>query len=212
MVDLTDRIIEYLLPRNDCVLYLFLFFSAIFENLFPPVPGDTITVFGAFLVGIGRLNYLWVYLITTVGSVIGFMMLYGVARYFEREFFIRRDYRFFSADSIISAEKWFAKYGYYVVLANRFFPGIRSVTSIVSGISRLSFFHVFALSLVSAAVWNAIWIRAGYLLGNNWDIVKKRAIDLLNTYNITAGIIIAFVIIIVIVYIKVIKGRIVGNE
>ncbi len=207
MVDLTDRIIEYLLPRNDIFLYLFLFISSIVENLFPPVPGDTITVFGAFLVGIGRLKYVWVYLITTVGSVIGYMMLYGIARNFEREFFIRKDYRFFSAESINSAEKWFSKYGYYVILVNRFIPGIRSVTSIVSGISKLSIWTVTLLALVSAAVWNGVWIWIGYLLGNNWEIVKERASDILNTYNFTVGAIFIIVIAAVIIYFKFITGR-----
>ena len=107
MEEFLNRIIEFLLPQNDIFLYIFLFVSAIIENLFPPIPGDTITAFGAFLVGTGRLNYFLVYISTTIGSVIGFMALFFVGRFFEREFFMQKDFKFFSADSIINAEKWF---------------------------------------------------------------------------------------------------------
>ena len=53
MEQLVNDIIEFLLPRNELFLYVFLFFSSVIENLFPPVPGDTITIFGAFMVGTG---------------------------------------------------------------------------------------------------------------------------------------------------------------
>ena len=188
MEEMLNNIIQALLPQSDAVLYGFLFVSAIVENLFPPIPGDTITAFGAFLVGTGRLNYFIVYATTTVGSVIGFMCLHFAGRLLEREFFIARNYRFFSSESIVSAERWFGKYGYFVVLANRFLPGIRSVISIVSGISELNPGRVFILSLVSALVWNLIWIHIGYTLGNNWDVVRSEAARLMKHYNLAAGI------------------------
>jgi membrane protein DedA with SNARE-associated domain len=198
--------IAYLLPQNDIFLYLFLFFSAIIENLFPPIPGDTITAFGAFLVGTGRLSYALVYLATTAGSVAGFMMLVLLGRFLEREFFMKKNYRFFSAQSIVSAENWFSRYGYFVVLANRFLPGIRSVISLVSGITRLNLLKVFILSIVSASIWNILWIQVGFLLGNNWHTVRHRAGHLIQSYNIAAGIVITLFIAAFIVY-KIVKKR-----
>ncbi len=186
-----NDIIAFLLPRNDLFLYVFLFASAVIENLFPPIPGDTITILGAFLVGTGRLSYPLVYLATTAGSVAGFMALSFAGRLLEREFFMKKNYRFFSARSILAAESWFARYGSFVVLANRFLPGIRSVISLVSGLTRMNPLRVFFFSLISACVWNLIWIQTGFLLGNNWDSVRDRAGDLIRRYNIGAGILIA---------------------
>ena len=194
MEQLVNNIIEYLLPESDLFLYIFLFISSIIENLFPPIPGDTITVFGAFLVGTGRLSFSLVYLATTAGSVIGFMLLVLTGRFVEREFFMRKNYRFFPAQSIASAERWFARYGYIVVLINRFMPGIRSVISLVSGITRLNLLYVFLLTLVSASIWNLIWIQAGFLLGNNWPVVKQNIGVILQRYNVAAGILMAVLI------------------
>ena len=189
MEELLGYIIDYLLPRDNSFLYVFLFLSAVVENLFPPIPGDTITAFGAFLVGTGRLDYTLVYLVTTTGSVAGFMFLFLLGKMLGKKFFVEKNYSFFPTENINAAEGWFQKYGYFVVLGNRFLPGIRSVISIVSGISRLSTLKVFIFSLASAAVWNIIWIHTGYLLGNNWDIVKERMSSILATYNIGVGIV-----------------------
>jgi membrane protein DedA with SNARE-associated domain len=194
MERIINDIIEFLLPRNDLFLYGFLFASSVVENLFPPIPGDTITAFGAFMVGTGRLGYLPVFLATTAGSVTGFMLLVLVGRYLEREFFMKKNYRFFSAESIVSAERWFTRYGYFVVLANRFLPGIRSVISLVSGITRLNLWYVLLLAVASASVWNLIWIQVGFLLGNNWQTVKEQAGIIVQRYNIAAGIAIALAI------------------
>jgi membrane protein DedA with SNARE-associated domain len=211
MENYINDIIAFLLPRNDLFLYLFLFASAVVENLFPPIPGDTITIFGAFLVGTGRLSYPLVYLATTTGSVAGFMSLVFAGRFLEREFFMKKNYRFFSAQSILSAESWFARYGYFMVLANRFLPGIRSVISLVSGITRLNLVKTFILSLISACVWNLMWIHAGFLLGNNWDTVRERAGDLIRNYNIGAAMLIILIIVGVVIY-KIIKRNKSSND
>lgn len=194
MEQMINNIIEFLLPQNTLFLYVFLFLSAVIENLFPPIPGDTITVFGAFMVGTGRLGYLPVYLATTIGSVCGFMLLVMVGRLLEREFFMKRNSRLFPAQTIISAEQWFARYGYFVILANRFLPGIRSVISLVSGMARLNLWYVLLLSLISASIWNLIWIQVGFVLGNNWQTVKEQAGILLKRYNMAAGILLALII------------------
>jgi len=194
MTDLIYSLIDRVLDSHQHVLYLFLFLSAIVENLFPPIPGDTITALGAFLVGRGKLDFTAVYLLTTAGSVIGFMALYYLGRLLGREFFTGRGYRFFSAESIAEGERWFGRYGHYVILANRFLPGVRSVISIVSGISMLPPVKVLIFSLVSAGVWNFIWIQAGYTLGNNWHTVRERAGELFARYNIAATILMAAVL------------------
>ena len=211
MEEILNSIIQFLLPKNDVFLYFFLFLSAVVENLFPPIPGDTITALGAFLVGTGRLNYILVYISTTLGSVAGFMTLFFIGRFLQREFFLKKNYKFFSADSIVAAENWFSKFGYYIVVGNRFMPGVRSVISIVSGILKLSILKVFILSLVSAAVWNLIWIQAGFMLGNNWEVVKNRFGEIIKNYNIAAGIFITVIVIAFIIY-KIIKKKKKNND
>jgi membrane protein DedA with SNARE-associated domain len=169
------------------------------ENVFPPLPGDTITAFGAFLVGIGRLNFFGVFLSVTFGSLLGFMSLYWLGMYLGRKFFIQNNYSFFRSANIVKAETWFKKYGYIIIVINRFIPGVRSAISIAGGISRLNMFKVALLALVSCAIWNLLWISMGYILGNNWGLVKLKLSALLLKYNLSVlGLFILFVFILLI--------------
>ena len=133
----TDRFFEYLQSLPGILIYLFLGLSAFVENIFPPIPGDTITAFGALLVGIGGLSFFGVYFSTTLGSLLGFLFLFQLGAFLGRRFFIKKNIRFFSQKDILRAEKWFGKYGYLIIALNRFFPGIRSAIAVVGGILHL---------------------------------------------------------------------------
>ncbi len=200
-----DRFLELLNALPEHVIYVILGVSAFVENVFPPIPGDTITAFGAFLVGTQKLHFSGVYISTTVGSLMGFMALFWVGRLLGRGFFVERDLWLFKARDIQRAEAWFGRYGYFLILMNRFFPGIRSVISIAGGISGLRSTRVGFLALVSCAVWNLIWIGFGYTLGTNWEVVKERMTYILARYNL--AILMAFAVVIVILVLARLKRK-----
>ena len=200
-----DRFLGFFDTLPNSLLYIFLGLSAFVENVFPPIPGDTITAFGAFLVGTQRLAFWGVYLSTTLGSVVGFMALFWVGQILGRKFFIEKDYRLFSAESIIKAERWFQRYGYTLILLNRFFPGIRSIISLAGGISHLGVFRAVILATVSAGAWNLIWIAIGYSLGNNWETVKEKMAIILFQYNVSFVILAALVGLVI--FLRIIKKR-----
>lgn len=191
----TETFLNYLHSLPDALIYLLLGLSAYVENIFPPIPGDTITAFGAFLVGIGRLDFFGVYICTTLGSLLGFMTLFWLGLYLGRRFFVEKDYWFFKAKDIIKAEAWYRKHGYLLVAFNRFLPGIRSVISLAGGISRLKVMGVALLALLSCAVWNLIWILMGYMLGTNWEVFEARITAILTRYNIIVLVVFVLVII-----------------
>jgi membrane protein DedA with SNARE-associated domain len=178
-----EKFLESLVNLSPLVLYLLLFLSAYVENVCPPIPGDTVTVFGAYLVGIGRLDFLLVLLTTTVGSLLGFMTLYVIGYRYGREFFERKNYRFFPQEKIRQVESWFGRYGGLVIVGNRFLSGVRSVISIFSGIARLPWGRVCFFALISCTVWNTLLISAGYFLGINWKTVNHW----MGRYNVYAG-------------------------
>ena len=202
-----DHFLDTLSSLPDFLIYFLLGLSAFVENVFPPIPGDTITAFGAFLVGTQRLHFIGVYSSTTLGSLAGFMFLFWVGGLLGRRFFIAKDYWFFKAEDIISAEEWYRKHGYFLVLLNRFFPGIRSVISIAGGISKLRTFKVAWLALISAGVWNLIWITFGYMLGNNWGTARDKMSYFLTRYNYAILILVGLVVVYVLVKMMMKKSK-----
>ena len=195
----TEAFLQFLRSLPDAFIYIMLGLSAFVENVFPPIPGDTITAFGAFLVGIGRLRFLGVFLSTTLGSLAGFLCLFWIGGYLGRKFFIERDFRFLKAKDIIRAEGWFSRYGYFLIAFNRFIPGIRSAISLAAGITGLKPVRVTLLALVSCGVWNLGWILMGYIVGTNWELARTTFTTLMFKYNVSFFALLALVIILFII-------------
>jgi len=154
-------------------LYGILLLAAYMENVIPPIPGDSVIIFGAYLVGLGIIEFFPSLLITTIGSVTGFMTYYAIGRFGGREFFQSKNYKWFDEDRIKKVDDWFQKRGFMIIIANRFLAGTRSVVSIFAGFTRLGWLKVAILAFISSLVWNGILITAGYYAGKNWKYVES---------------------------------------
>jgi membrane protein DedA with SNARE-associated domain len=177
MIDYIENIISQVDP---IIAYLILFASAFVENTFPPIPGDTVTVIGAYLITTGKLSFTGVWLSTTSGSVIGFFTMYLIGSKLGKEFVSNeKRAKIFGFERIEKIEVWFAKYGYWVIVANRFLSGTRSVISLFAGIFKLNWVWVLILASISALVWNGLLMYAGYVLGVNWENITA----IISQYN-----------------------------
>lgn len=193
-MSLTERFLALLNSLPDLLVYVLLGLSAYVENVLPPIPGDTITAFGAFLVGVGRLGFMGVYLVTTLGSLLGFLSLFMLGRRLGRRFLLERNYRFIRAGDIQKAEHWFERYGYLLIAVNRFLPGIRSAISLAGGMAHLRMGRVTLLALLSCALWNLIWTLAGYWLGTNWQAVEAGLTLIMSRYNTAVVFLIGLIV------------------
>jgi len=200
MIEYLENLFSQISPA---MAYLILGISAFTENVLPPIPGDTVVVLGAYLVSTGQLTFWGVYISTTLGSVVGFVTMYYIGRKFGRSFIYKKSRsKIFKEEDIRKTEIWFGKWGYWVIVANRFLSGTRSVISLFAGLFHLNALIVIALSLVSAAIWNCLLLFAGMAVGNNWEIITT----IISQYN---KVLIAFTVIFIgyIVYRKYYKNK-----
>lgn len=153
--------------------YVFLFLSSLGENLFPPMPGDTVVILGAFMVGRGQLRWLPAYAATTAGSILGFMILFYAGFRWGKRVVESSRFRWFSQDRLERVEAWFDRYGYWVIGANRFLSGFRGVVSLAAGTVRMHPVRVFCLALISCLIWNAVLMGVGIWVGENWLSIVK---------------------------------------
>jgi membrane protein DedA with SNARE-associated domain len=149
------------------------------EYLFPPTPGDTAMVFGAYLAGTGKLDLFALYVVTILGSISGFFILFFIGKYYGREFFLRRDYRLFPRKTILQTEKWFQHYGIALIAFNRFFSGARAVVSLIAGISNMKLSLTAMAAFFGCLIWNTLLLSGGYYMGKNWQTV----ITIITRYN-----------------------------
>ncbi len=167
-----DSLVAALNHTDASYLYFSLFFFAFLENLFPPTPSDLIIAFGGSLVGVGKLSPVSAILFTTLGSTTGFIVMYYVGFFLGRKLVDARRPGFLPFEKIAKAEGWFKKYGYGIVVANRFLSGTRAIISFFAGLSKLPAFVTIPLCAVSALLWNTILVYGGATLGHNWKALE----------------------------------------
>jgi Uncharacterized membrane-associated protein len=187
-----ESFVHTLETLSPTLIYCCLFAIAYIENVFPPSPSDVIVVFGGYLVGLGVIDFTFALLLTTIGSITGFMTMYKVGDWFGEAIIEKKKFTFLPLESIHNVEEWFRKYGYWIIVANRFLSGTRAIVSFFAGLSKLRLLRTTILCGISALVWNWLMLYAGELLGKNWNSIALY----LSTYSqiITGVIIFAFVV------------------
>lgn len=180
-----EHILSFISELTPFWIYIALFFFSFVENVFPPSPSDLVIVVGGSLIGTGELHFIPTLLITTIGSVIGFMTLFFIGTQFDRKVIQAGKIKYISIEGLTKVELWFKKWGYWIILANRFLPGTRSVISFFAGLSELNFKKTSVLATISALIWNAIIIYLGIIFGTNIEIIDKY----LSTYSNIAWIV-----------------------
>lgn len=185
-----DALLGIIEQAPPLLVYITIFLASYIENIFPPIPGDTILIFGAYLVGRGNLPFSVALITTLFGSVLGFMTLYGVGLKFGRGVMYSKQQTWFSPQSLKRVEQLFERWGYGVVLINRFMAGLRSVIGLFAGIGKLSVWKVIVLAFLSSLFWNGTLIWLGSSIGENWELIGTY----LKRYNTVVSIVIVLVI------------------
>ncbi len=170
-LQLTNDLLDRLFVYGPFWIYAALFISSFIENLFPPIPGDFITVTGGALAASGRLNIFAVFLLVYAGGILSMMLIYYLGRSRGRNFFLKKNYKIFSRDDILRLDDWFKKRGAILLIFNRFIIGVRAVIALVAGISRYNPVKKFIFISVSFLIFNALLLFSSYLFVINFDTV-----------------------------------------
>ncbi len=190
MADWVQQLLDFLSLGQSWVGVVVLFLSSLVEYVFPPFPGDTVTLFGAFLAAHRGWSIWVVGVACTAGSVAGALIDYGIGYRLRERPGVRLSGRLQRAQQRVAPilEK-FRRYGAVYVALNRFLPGIRALFFVAAGMAGLSWRQVIFWGTVSAVVWNALIISVGFAVGKNWD----RLLELLQTYTMVVWLVIGLV-------------------
>ncbi len=143
------------------------------ENVFPPIPSEVVLPLAGFFVARGELSFVGVLFAATLGSVLGSILLYEVARYGGRPFVLRYGSLLrVGPEELDRADAWFVRRGPIVVLVGRCIPGVRSLVSLPAGMLKMSRVAYILLTLVGSLIWNTALIGIGWILGEEWEKVS----------------------------------------
>lgn len=188
--------------------YIGIFLMIALENVFPPIPSEVILTFGGFMTTHSQLTVTGVVVASTLGSVAGALILYGVGRLLEVERLERIIERWgkwlrVKKDDIKRADAWFGKYGLWTVFFCRMVPLIRSLISIPAGMAKMKMSLFLLFTTLGTLIWNIILVKVGASVGERWhDIV-----EFMDVYSNIAYTVIAVAFIAAAVWFFFIRGR-----
>lgn len=163
------------------------FLACAVEYLFPPFPGDTLTVLAGVAAVRGEWPWIPVYAAATAGSVAGGAAAFGLGRLAGRaaeKLPGRCGFGWLTPGSLHGFEARFRRGGAWLLLFNRFMPGVRGPLFVAAGACAVPWPKAMVLGALSAAAWNALLLGAGWLVGGE----SRRLADLSGRYAIAAWI------------------------
>lgn len=170
---------EIILQIMDKFGHFGIAFLIAIENVFPPIPSEVILTFGGFMTSNTNMTITGVIIVSTIGSVIGAIILYLLGRLLTKERLYKLvDGRIgkilrFKKQDIDKSEEWFSKKGKSTVLFCRFIPMVRSLISIPAGMTKMEFSLFLTYTIIGSAIWNSVLTYLGFAAGNAWESVAK---------------------------------------
>jgi membrane protein DedA with SNARE-associated domain len=134
-----------------------------------PVPDETLLTFSGYLIYKGQLHFAPTLFAAFLGSISGITLSYGLG-FIVGGALINKFGSFIhlTPENLVRVHYWFGRCGKWTLVIGYFMPGMRHVTAVAAGASRLSW-PVFALfAYAGGFLWSIIFIALGYFLGEKW--------------------------------------------
>ncbi len=170
-------LLAWLATLPDPLLYGAIALAAFAENIFPPLPADTVVALGAFVAARGNGTVVGVWGATMAGNIGGAMAMYGLGHRYGLPYLMQRFPALFPADATQRFADRFARQGMAAVVVSRFLPAVRALVPPVAGALGIGAVRaLLAMSLASGAWYGLICVLA-FRAGANADALLARIAD-----------------------------------
>lgn len=179
--------------------YVVIFLGAALDNFGLPASGDIVMFAGGWFAINGQAALPLVMLCGFAGATVSDNTIYWIGRkggrpLIQRLMKIKLVSFLLDTKSLGRVEHYFEEHGGKTVVLGRFGPGLRSMTPLFAGVSRMKYYKFLPYSLTATTLWALASGTVGYIFGEYWS-------DLLSVaQNIGYGFV-AFVALLVTIYI-----------
>src|ERR687894_48377 len=153
--------------------YLVIFLGAALDNFGLPSSGDIVLFAGGFFANGGQLALPLVMLSGFAGAFVSDNSVYWIGRIGGRPLIyrilkIRLLHFLINEKSLEKVERYFDSHGGKTVFAGRFGPGLRSMTPLFAGVTRMGYFRFVPYNVAAGLVWAVVYSLVGYVFGQYW--------------------------------------------
>jgi len=160
------------------------------ESIFPPAPADVVVAFGAFYAARRGAEFGPVVGAIVLGSVIGSLVVYAVARRYGADWMHAQLRRLHLLNAEEKLEGLYHHYGLAALFVSRFVPGLRAVVSPMAGALRVKVIRYLAVIALACTIWYGLIIWMAFRVGSDWETVKESLHVVGLRIGLTAGILI----------------------
>lgn len=147
------------------------------ETIFPPIPSEIVLPLAGFLTQTGQMNFILVWITSTLGAYIGALVLYwlGAALGLERSIRWLSKLPLVDRKDFEKAANWFSRHGRKAVFFGRLLPGIRSVVSLPAGAAKMNLVTFSVFTIAGSALWNVLLLGLGAALGTQYALIDQHS-------------------------------------
>jgi membrane protein DedA with SNARE-associated domain len=150
--------------------YLGIFVSLMLGIIGIPLPDETLLTFAGYLVHEGYLKLFPTILIAFLGSSCGISVSYILGRTVGVHVLKKYGkYFHFTEERLEKTHLWFEKIGRWSLTIGFFVPGVRHITAIFAGSSKLKYYEFAIFAYTGGLIWTITFVLTGYFVGKEWN-------------------------------------------
>ena len=148
-----------------------IFIGMFLEGTTLPLPIEEVVLpLSGYFVFKGDFSFILVVLFGSIGTTVGNLLMYYIARHLGLPFIIKYErYLFIDKNHLEKGFKIFEKHGPLIVSFGRLAPGIRGFIPLVAGVSRMNPLLFVSFTFLGSIAYVSILTSIGYALGEKWE-------------------------------------------
>ena len=144
------------------------------ESSILPLPSELVMPPAGYLAAKGEMSLALAVACGVLGSVLGALGNYGLARWLGRAFFLRLGkYVLITEKGLDRSERYFAAHGEISTFLGRMLPVVRHLISIPAGIARMRLGRFVVFTGLGALLWCSILTGIGWFIGSREDVILE---------------------------------------
>lgn len=161
-------LITWLRGLPTALLYVVLAIVAAAENVFPPLPADSVVALGSWLAARGQGTAILAFLAPVLGNLAGATGMYFVGRSHGDEWMRRRFPALANQRNEQRLESLYGKYGVVALVLSRFIPGVRAIVPPFAGAMKVPAPRAITAMAIASTAWYGTISWLAFRAGSDW--------------------------------------------
>lgn len=186
--------LEWLSTLPAPLLYVAILVAAFAENVFPPLPADTVVALGAFVAARGNGSALGAWTATMIGNIGGAMTMFALGRVMGIHVLTRRFPRTFPEEASARVALRFRERGIVAIVISRFLPGLRALVPPVAGAIGMAPLRAASAMAIASGVWYGVICWLAFSAGANAEVLLARIAGQQRVFGAIAALIVVMIV------------------